>query len=103
MFERLTVILYDKSSPLSSVNQTRKDIFCLKNQSIERMPPTQDALLHKYPAAVYQARIWTTSLQTQQMVPSPQEFAWAKVSESWQPVWVTLTEVSKACQELIKC
>ena len=33
MIERLTVILYDKSSPLSSVNQTRKEIFCLKNQS----------------------------------------------------------------------
>lgn len=32
---------------------------------------------------------------------SPQEFAWMKESESWVPVWITLSEISKACSELI--
>ena len=102
--ERLIVILYDKTSPLSSVNETRKELFCHKNRSMDRIPPTQNALLQHTQWAVYQAEIWTTSTQVQQVVPSPEEFAWTKTSStSWHPVWMTIPEVSKACSELIKC
>ena len=103
--ERFTVILYDKTSPLSSVNEARKDLFCHKSRSIDRIPPTQNVLLQHSQRAVYQAGIWTTSTQVQQMIPSPQEFAWAKTSstQTWQPVWMTIPEVSVACSELIKC
>ena len=101
--ERFTVILYDKTSPLSYVNETRKELFCMKNRAMEKLPPTQDSLLQHTRRAVYQAGIWTTCTQTQQVVPSPQYFAWAKVSESWMPVWGTIPEVSRACRVLIKC
>ena len=39
--ERLTVILYDKTSPLISINESRKDLFCTKNRGMDRLPPTQ--------------------------------------------------------------
>ena len=39
--ERMTVIMYDKSSPLASINETRMDLFCKHNRAIEKLPPTQ--------------------------------------------------------------
>ena len=61
----------------------------------------QDALLQHVRRAVYQAGIWTMSTQAQQVVPSPQEFAWTKELKSWVPVWITIPEVSRACSQLI--
>ena len=101
--ERLTVIMYDKASPLSSVNETRRELFCQKNRAMDKLPPTNDALLQHVRRAVYQAGIWTTSTQTQLAVPSPHDFGWTKVSQSWVPVWLTIPEVCTACRELIKC
>ena len=101
--ERLTVILYDKTSPLSSVNEARMELFCHKNRAMDKLPPTKDALLQHTRRAVYQAGVWTMSTQTHLVVPSPQDFAWTKVSESWVPVWMTIPEVSRSCSELVKC
>ena len=39
--ERLVIIMYDKSSPLDSVNEARMDLFCKHNRAIENLPPTQ--------------------------------------------------------------
>ena len=88
--ERMTVILYDKTSPLSSVNETRRELFCHKNRAMDKLPPTKDALLQHTRRAVYQAGVWTMSSQTHLVVPSPQDFAWTKVSESWVPVSLSL-------------
>ena len=100
--ERLTVIMYDRTSHLSCVNEAREEIFCQKNQSMDKIPPTQDALLQHTRRALYQAGIWTTCTQAQPMIPSP-EFGWTMESGHWVPVWITLPEVSKACSELVKC
>ena len=43
--ERLIVLVYDKTSTSLSINQTRRELFCLKNITMERMPPMQKALL----------------------------------------------------------
>ena len=43
--ERLIVLVYDKTSTSVSINQTRRELFCLKNITMERMPPMQKALL----------------------------------------------------------
>jgi len=59
--ERLTVILYNRASPLTSINQTRRELFCYKNHAMEKLPPTQDALLQHVRHAVFQAGTWTTS------------------------------------------
>ena len=55
--ERMTVILYDKTSPLSSVNETRRERFCHKNMAMDKLPPTKDALLQHTRRAVYQAGV----------------------------------------------
>lgn len=39
--ERMTVVLYDKSSPLASVNELRMELFCKRSRAIEHLPPTQ--------------------------------------------------------------
>ena len=101
--ERLTVKVYDKSSPLCSINQVRKELFCHGNRAMERLPPTQDALLQHIKRAVYQTGIWATSTQSQQVIPSPHNFGWNKESGSWVPVWLTIPEVSRSCSELMKC
>ena len=100
--ERLTVVLYDKTSPLHSVNEVRKDLFT-KDRSLENIPPTRDTLHQHILRMVYQAGIWSTSLFNQQNVPSPDTFGWKKVENVWTPVWMTIPQVSRACRELIKC
>ena len=47
--ERLIVLVYDKTSTSLSINQTRRELFCLKNVTMERMPPMQNALLQHMP------------------------------------------------------
>lgn len=39
--KRFTVILYDRTSPHSSINQTRKELFCHRNCAMDKLPPTQ--------------------------------------------------------------
>ena len=39
--ERLTVIMYDKSSPLDSMNDTRLMLFSKRNRDLDNIPPTQ--------------------------------------------------------------
>ena len=101
--ERFTVVLYDKTSDLESVNECRRVLFCQMNRSMDRLPPTRDALLQHCKRAIYQASVWTTCREPQPLLPSPQEFAWTKIGESWEPTWMTIPEVSKTCRELIKC
>ena len=103
VLERLTVVLYDKSSPSNSINETRRSLFCHENRSMEKLPPTQDALLQHVKRVVFQAGIWTSSTRANQDIPSPQDYGWTKDSGSWLPVWMTISDVSKACQELVKC
>lgn len=39
--ERLTIMMYDKMSPLQSVNEARMVLFCKQNRALENIPPTQ--------------------------------------------------------------
>ena len=40
LLEHFTVIVYDKTSALKSVNEARKELFCKRNKSLEKLPPT---------------------------------------------------------------
>ncbi|CAB4034500.1 Hypothetical predicted protein [Paramuricea clavata] len=101
--ERYTVIMYDKLSPLSDINLTRMELFCKNGRTMDKLPPTQDALLQHVRRAVFQAGIWTVGDQPQPHVPSPGQFSWSEDDGKWVPKWITILEVSKACSELIKC
>ena len=89
------MVLYDKKSELDNVDTARMELFCHGNKSLEKIPPTQGALLQHSKCAAYQAGIWCTSELSNQERSSPEV--------SWTPVWTTIPIASKACAELIKC
>ncbi|GFS17872.1 hypothetical protein ElyMa_004993500 [Elysia marginata] len=105
VLERLVVILYDKTRHLSCVDEARKVLFCHVNRAMDKLPPTKNCLLQHVLRAIYQAGIRTKSTQAQFDLPSAQDFAWTwrQSEDSWEPVWMTVPEVSKACSELVKC
>ena len=105
LLERLTIVMYDKTSSLECVDEARKEIFCQKGKTMERLPPTQDALLQHLKRVAYQAGVWCTSEQSEQHTPPPEGWGWTleEDSQSWVPVWNTLPMASKACSELVKC
>jgi hypothetical protein len=84
--ELLIVILYGKKSPLNSVNEARRELFCKRNRAMEKLPTTQGTLLQHVRRTVYQAGIWTNSTNTNQELPSLQNFGWTYASGSQEPV-----------------
>ena len=104
LLEHFTVVLYDKTSDLQDVDEARKDQFCQKGKPMERLPPTQDALLQHSKRVAYQAGIWCTSEHSEQHAPTPEGWGWTldEDSQSWVPVWNILPVASKACRELVK-
>ena len=41
LLERYVCVLYDKTTPLCSVNELRKELFCKKAKTMESIPSTQ--------------------------------------------------------------
>ncbi|KAG0714920.1 hypothetical protein GWK47_013186 [Chionoecetes opilio] len=76
LLERFTVIIYNKTSNLDSVNEACRELFSQKNRPMEKIPLTQEALLQHTLRAVYQAGIWATSDQCEQKPPTPEGFGW---------------------------
>lgn len=101
--ERFVIIMYDMSSPHTSVNTVRMELFCQKSLPMAKLPPTQDALLQHSKRAIYQAGIWSTSDKSQQVIPPAEGFGWTKSFGVLVPLWITLPEASKVCRELIRC
>ena len=106
LLERFTVVLYDKTSQLSTVNESRRELFSHRDKVVmEALPPTQGALLQHLKRAIYQASIWSTADQAKQQVPSPGEWGWTLDidNKGWIPFWTTLQMAYEACSELVKC
>lgn len=70
-----------------------------KDATDAECPPTT------HEGAVYQACIWVRSTEVQQMIPSPNDYGWGQVDNVhvWSLLWLTVPELFKACQDLIKC
>ncbi|KAG0716633.1 hypothetical protein GWK47_009201 [Chionoecetes opilio] len=105
MLERFTVVIYDKTSPLVSVNEARKELFCQKNRTMENIPQLNRPCCSTPSVAVYQAGIWTTCHQAQQQTPTAEGCGWTLDAEtkSWVPVWSSQPAAAKAVSELVKC
>ena len=54
VIERFVVLLYDRTSSLTSVNDTRLHLFTKKGCGLEGLPPTNAALLQHIRRAVFQ-------------------------------------------------
>jgi len=58
--ERYVVLLYDRTSMCTSVNECRRILYTKRNRAIENVPPTRDALVQHCKRAALQAHIWTS-------------------------------------------
>ncbi|KAG1672156.1 hypothetical protein GQR58_016107 [Nymphon striatum] len=101
--ERLTVILYDKTSTLEFVNECRKQLFAQRG-NLESIPPTQDALLLHVQRTAYQTGILATCRTETPDVPTPDKWGWKILDGyNYQPIWMTISEAAKVYTDLIKC
>ena len=101
--ERFTVLLYNRTSMLSSVDAARMELFVKKGRGMEDIPPTKDARMLHFKRSVFQgAYCWGTALQLAPELPSPSSWGWSNLGQ-WYPVWTTIPEASQATRELLRC
>ena len=101
--ERFVVLLYDRGSELSSVDEARQQLFCKRSRTLDRIPPTSAALEQHLLRASYQGgHVWSQIHLTLPELPSPAEWGWMKDGH-WKPVWTTLAQAQESCYELIHC
>ncbi|EDO40140.1 predicted protein [Nematostella vectensis] len=102
--ERFTVLLYDRTSSKLTVNEAKKQLFAQKGRPLEALPPSKAALLEHTKRAAYQAgHCWGQSLARSPVLPSPEHWGWALSDGKWEPYWTALPDVTRVCQELIRC
>ena len=103
--ERFIVLMYDKASECSTVNDVRKDLFTRKGRSLESIPPTSASLIQYVKRSAYQVGYqWGQSLVASPPQPCPDDWGWVKGPlQTWKPCWTLLPSASKICQELLKC
>ena len=106
VIQSFTVVMYSKTSTISTVNEARLKLYFERSQDIETIPPTSNSLLLHAKRTIFQSAVWSQCLQANQNLPSPQNFGWVATSDpivKWQPLWMTQKEASKECREFIKC
>ena len=104
VLERFVVLMYDRSSAATAVDETRLDLFARKQRSYELIPPTQGALKEHAKRAAFQAGyIWGQSVVREPELPCPSKWGWVKDGNKWKVVWTSLEPISKSCRELTKC
>ena len=102
--ERFVVLLYDRTSVKSCVDDARMQLFVKKGRQFDTIPPTRAALLEHSKRAVLQAGyIWGQALTPNPTLPSPQDWGWTLDGGLWMPFWTTLPDVMGSCQELVRC
>ena len=102
--ERFVVLLYDRTSNLSTVHAARQHLFSRGSRSLENIPPTRAALIQHIKRAVYQAgHVWATCLQRKPHIPDPANWGWKQDASKWEPLWTDLPQLQSTCYELIKC
>ena len=104
LLERFTVLLYDRISPCTSVNELRKELFT-RGRPIECIPPTSESFIqHNRRAAFQGGHIWGKSNQKLLQLPDASNWGWMKDKlGSYVPFWTSLPIASIACSQLAKC
>ena len=65
ILEKFVVIMYDRSSTATCVNNARLDMFARKQRPYEAIPPTRSALLQHVKRAAYQTGcVWMEPIST---------------------------------------
>ena len=104
ILEKFVVIMYDRSSTVSCVNDAQLELFARKQRSFQSIPPTQAALVQHSKRAAYQAAcIWSQSVMRQPETQNPADWGWTLENDIWKTCWSTLQPIATNCQELAKC
>jgi len=103
LLERFLVLLYERTSDQTRVNDARKHLFAQNSRSLENIPVTQAVLIQCIKRAAYQASIWNQPLFPDLQIPCPSNWGWKATSEGWIPLRTTPPEASVSCHELIHC
>ena len=101
--ERYAVLIYDKLCKENSVNAARRSLVA-RGRTVDRIPPTQAALIEHTKRAAYQAgHIWGNTIIPSPELPETIMWGWKLDNSKLVPDWTPLPEASKACRQLIKC
>ena len=104
VIEEFVVIMYDRSSISTKVNETRLDLFARKQRPYNNIPPSRAALVEHIKRSILQAgHTWGQSLCKTQDLPSPSSWGWTKNDGVWVPYWTSVAPIAASCQELVKC
>jgi hypothetical protein len=97
VLEKFVVNMYDRSSPTTSVDDTRLDMFARKQRPYKAIPPTQAALLQHTKRAAYKAGcIWSQPTVSQPETHSPADWGWTKHGDVWKICWTHSRLLQKA-------
>eukprot|EP00795_Rhopilema_esculentum_P012948 gene12948-3707_t len=90
--EQFVVVMYDKTSQSSNVNEARLQLFAKKSRSLENIPPTKAALEQHVRRAALQANCWEQMFKPSLTLPQPDKCGWISVDGTWQPKLSDLPE-----------
>eukprot|EP00794_Sanderia_malayensis_P021193 gene21193-23274_t len=78
--QRFVILMYDRSSSRTDVNDCRRHLFTKKSRPIDVIPSTKDALHQHSLRAAYQAGyVWGQSCEKVQALPDPTFWGWKKI------------------------
>ena len=104
VIERYVILMYDRLSKLTEINDLREYLFTKKGRQMLNLPPTQDALRHHLNRAIFQGAVdWGNCSQPMRNMPSPSLFSWVLDGKHWKPKWTGIQQASTALQQLSKC
>ena len=77
VIQRFVVVMYERTSSATSVNEARLQMFAQRGREIDAIPPTEAALLQHSKTAIYQgALVWGNALDLSPKLPSPSDYVW---------------------------
>ena len=105
--DRFVVLMYDRSSAATGVDEARLHMFARKQRPYYSIPPTQSDLREhaKLKRAAYQVGvIWGQATCANPDIGSPPDWGWIKTEAMWKVCWtkLTLPPIKLSWQELTK-
>jgi len=98
------VVMYDRFSADTSVNDARLNVFPRKQRPYVAIPPTQSALkLHSKCAAYQGGIIWGQATLPRPVTKSSADWGRSKQGGTWKILWTDIPSVAASCQELTRC
>ena len=101
---RFVVLMYDRSSASTGVDEARLHMFARKQRPYDSIPPTQADLREhaKLKRAAYQVGvIWGQATCANPDIGSPPDWGWIKTEAMWKVCWtkLTLPPIKLSCQD----